>query len=532
MGKDRGDKTLPPAEQTMRVRVRAKNPQIGRKIQPAEGDEETVHADPDEIRARLKSPRAPMEEESTEVALKPPKLPKEEIVVRNTSPDASDRITRKDHRKNPAPKPKGRMEMLGTEGAGHMVKQMHLQRFEDAMPQTKTPFLKPFRSMMTDQEISAVDRALSGELDSRDLRAAATSPKRSLERLIHSGEFQELVLEERAALLRAIANDPRDVETAKAAVRILESGALSLIRPHDRAHLFELFQRLTPRCQYLLADLAQRKVHGATALCDRDFKDDGILLHLNAMAQTKSLSPRIEAAGVEKSDAIAALLASVAHPEQLPLEEGAEAVLSVVEFALAECSPAECARLWRSLTMGDLVAELPGETAIELVPQLKIRPSMDLTRGDTPLRYGIEVLAGLAHPKSGPVRSAFVMPGGHGIDADVIARTLGFLYGVGFTVAAGSSAAARQLDRVGDDRWRVPPAFVSVLYEGGERLFVFDHLERDRIFLRAPHGSSSKPQGARRHDPDRVVEDPEVGLESMPQQEFLIQVGVALVPRV
>src|SRR5207244_780632 len=81
----------------------------------------------------------------------------------------------------------------------------------------------------------------------------------------------------------------------------------------------------------------------------------------------------------------------------------------------------------------------------------------------------LELLAPLAHPRSGPSKDSFVMPGGHGIDADVTARALAFLYGVGFTVAAGASAAMRTIERVGPDMQRVPPVFFSLLYDGGER---------------------------------------------------------------
>lgn len=535
MPKDRDGKPPLRQEPTLQVRVRSKNPQIGRRpSRPVEGEEETLHADLDDLSSlpTVRPGRGMMDDDATEIAHSPPPIPREDLVVRRTPVEPKVRRTPAAiASKTVHPKPRNRMEVRGTEGAGALAAKVRVQRIEEGMPQTQHPLLKPYRVLMNDHELSAIERALAGELDARDLRAAGSSPKRALERLVHGAEFNQLALEDRAILLRAVAADPREIETPRAAARLLERGVASGVRPAERSQILELFRLLTARDQQLLADLAERELHGGTALYDRDFEDQSLIAHLHAIASVRSLAGRVEAAGLHKTDALAALLASLAHPEQLPLEDGADGVLSVLEFGLAEASPAECARLWRALTTGDLLAELPGDGALDLGDHLRTRPAMTLNRSETPLRIGLEILAGLAHPRSGGVRTAFVMPGGHGIDADVIARALGYLYGVGFTVAAGSTAALRQLDRVSDRVQRVPPAFISLLFDGGEKLFVFERIERDRVFFRAPHGASTKPRGAKRHDPDRIVEDPARALESIAHADFVAQVGVALVPR-
>lgn len=537
MAKDRDRPS--PREETIKVRVRAKNAQIGRRPSAKlEGEEETQHVDPDELET-ARPGRAPasamMDDDATEIASSPPRLPREEVIVRRTPIDPREKAKKQASapiaKPKPVARPRGRMDIPGTEGAGALAAQARLQRMADGLPQTNHPLLKVYRSLLTDQEISALERALNGELDTRDIRAAGTSPKRAIERVIHGDDLNALVLEERAIWLRALAADPREVETPKAAARILEKRIVGSLRPQERAHLFELFRLLAPRSQMLLADLIDREVHGSSALLDRDFQDQGLVAHLYYMAAQRSLAPRIETAGLGRNDALGLVLASIAHPEEIALEEGANGVLGLMEFALADVSPAEHARLWRALTSGELIAELPGEGTLDLGEYLRARPALTFGRGETPLRSALEMLAALAHPRSGGTRSAFIMPGGHGIDADVIARALGFLYGVGFTVAAGSTAALRQLDRVRDHAQRVPPAFISLLYDGGERLFLFDHFGEDRVFFRSPRGASSKPKGARRHDPDRLIEDPDRGLESVSSEDFNAQVGVALVPR-
>src|SRR5688500_18190605 len=91
MAKDRDRPS--PREETMKVRVRAKNAQIGRKPSDAfEGEEETLHVDPDDLDtvrpAKGGAPASPMmDDDATEIASSPPRLPKEEVIVRRVPLD-------------------------------------------------------------------------------------------------------------------------------------------------------------------------------------------------------------------------------------------------------------------------------------------------------------------------------------------------------------------------------------------------------------------------------------------------------------
>jgi hypothetical protein len=530
MAKD-GDKRPPRQQETLRVRVRAKNPQIGRRIGDAPGEEQTVHADPEEHPTIRRAPgQAMMDDDATEVASRPPPIPREDQVVRRPPPPEEQPTERPNARRGvPTARPRANMEMLGTAGAGAMATRLRLQqRAEEALVRVKHPALKPYRGLLNEAELSALERTLSGELDAADQRGPQTSPKRSLERLINGERFAQLSVDLQAALLRAAAADPREIETTRAASRIAECGALTSLPAPDRPLLLEVLRSVRPRTANLLADLAERTLRRTTALADRDCGDQSLVSHLAALADARALASPLESAGFRKDETIHALIATLAHPEQLALEEAADGVLAMMEFALADAAPAEAARLWRALVLGDLIANLPSGQALRFGAALKARPA---TKNESPLRQGLELLAGIAHPRGAQSRAAFVMPGGHGIDADVTARALGHLFGVTFSVAAGASAVSRQIDRILGDGERVPPAFLSILYDGGERLFLFHDIKDGRVQFRAPHGASSKPRGARRSNPDRLVDDPDRGLESISTDELMAQVGVALIPR-
>lgn len=427
-------------------------------------------------------------------------------------------------------RPRGPMEQLGTEGAGLLAQKAKVARAEAKMSVAQHAALKPYRGLLDDRALSALDRVLAGELDARDV-AAQASPKRALERVVYSPELERLTLDERVAFLKAIAQQPRELEIMRATARVLERAPWPRLASGERLMIAELLGLLKPTHAQFLADVVERPLHGKSAIEDRDLADTTLLSQLLGLVRERSLAPRIEQAGLDRTQALEYVLRTIAYPFGLPLEESAEGVLAGIELGLADVTPAEYVRLWRALITGDSSASLAGDGSIDLADMLRSRPGTRLHGTETPLRLGLESLVGLAHPRTGPNRSGLMMPGGHGLDADVTARVLGHVYGVGFTVAAGATAATRHLERLRADPHRVPPAFVTLLYDGGERLFVFDRFADERAYVRAPHGDSTKPRGARRPDPLRLVEDPLRGVESVPLAELTPMLGVALVPR-
>jgi hypothetical protein len=426
--------------------------------------------------------------------------------------------------------PRNLLGKWGTDAVGAAAQRAQIERIEGALPHVTISALKLLRGELTQQEIESLEMILRGEHDDRG-GEAALSPKRSLEHLINEPWFHELAPTEQARFLKAIAIDPRDVTTTKAAIAVLKTGVLKRLRRDDREKLLTIFSVLNSETRALLARLAARPLRGRSALEDRDLEEVSLIGHLHELAEGTELAVEMERSGVRRGRVLSLILGSLAHPERLPFEEGHDGVLSVLEFALADSSPAILARIWLQLVSGDMKAELAGGATIDLGVHMRAPGGVTFTNNETPLRVGFEQLAQIARPSRSGDRARFVMPGGHGVDADVISRALLLLYGLGFTVAAGAPNAMRHLARVSDDPQRVPPVLVSLLYERGERLFVFHRLSPESVLLRAPHGRSTKRKGAERTDPTRIVEDPDCGLDLMSRADLERWIGVALIPR-
>lgn len=429
-----------------------------------------------------------------------------------------------------APIPKTRHVGSGTDAASAEVHRQMIVMAEHALPGVESPALKVVRGELSPAQLQLLDRTLKGELDRKGIDPSL-SPKRTLEHLVHDRLYQELPPKEQAALLRAVTPDPRDATTAKSAIALLKTGVLKRLRVIDRERLWSVFQVLSPDLRARFAQVAARQVRGRSALEDRDPSDFGLLEHLAAMIEAEDPPPALERAGLRPRKILALLIGTLAQPERLSFEDGSSGVVGMLEFALADASPAELVRLWRGLTGKELSVELAGKVNLQLGPRLQREPAVELGGRNTPIRVAFESLPEVGRASGRARRPTFIMPGGHGIDADVLSRTLSLIYGVGFTVAAGPSNALRHLERITSERGRVPPVFLSILSDRGERLFIFDRLEEGGALLRAPHGKSSKRAGALRQDPRREVMDPDRGLERITRADLEASLGVALLPR-
>lgn len=439
---------------------------------------------------------------------------------RNRKPVATDKVE--------GVVPRGKVGMGGTKGAGAAVRRQMIENADGALPPVRAPALKFVRAELDKHELASLDRALAGELDAR-ATDGSMSPKRSLERLVNDREWNELIPKLRAKVLRPIAKDPGDLTTVKAAIALVKTAVVRHLPARDAELLLDVFANLGAEARAHLAQMAARRLRKRSVLEDRDVEDGGLVEHLHVMVTGKEFAGRVEAAGARRRKVANLVVGAIASPNRLSFEEGSDGVLSIIEFALAESSPAELLRLWRGLVSESLTAGLPGGGRLDLEPILEANP--EFSGHQTPLRAALAALAELARPSAKQRRPTFTMPGGHGIDADVCSRALEKIYGVGFTVAAGAANAKRHLERVGKDPQRTPPVFVSLLYDRGERLFLFDHLDDEYVYLRAPHGRSTKRRGAFRLDPRREVVDPDHGIDRVARKIFTRRVGVALIPR-
>ena len=430
----------------------------------------------------------------------------------------------------PAAKPRNRLALLGTDAAGEVMKEHALQALGGALPKLDTPALRLVRGELTDASLGVLQAILQGRFDGTGSDPAASS-KRAFERLINDKHYLRLTTKEQAVLLRAIVACPDDVTTIKAAIALLKTGVAGRLSQAERQSLLHLFAGLSAESRVRIAQLGARKLRGLSALEDRDLQDQTLVIHLEHLVHGSGFSPLLEARGVRRKKCINIVLGAIAHPERLSFEEGSDGVLGMLEFGLADSAPAEFARLWRHLAFDDMIAPLAGQAVLDLAGRLKEQTQIEMSGASTPLRVALQMLAELARPAGRSRKPTFIMPGGHGIDADVVSRALELVYGFGFTVAAGSANARRHLSRIPKEPHRLPPVFVTVLYARGERLFLFDHMDEDWVYLRAPRGRSTKQRGALRIDPKREVVDHERGLDRIPREAFDERVGVGLIPR-
>jgi hypothetical protein len=526
---------------------RAQPPQPAQPVQPPKPKQEDAPTD----RLPRKRPVAFMDEEETLVATEPPKRVKDLEPQPYFSESDEQVPTLIPAKSEPAPVvvrrnvpkqvreeeeevfelgvvPRKYLGAPGTHGAGAEVHRQLVDRIEREMPDVSAPALKMLRGELSANLLRALDELLSGRHDQRSTDSAI-SPKRSLEHLMGEKSYQALTPKDQARLLMPIAEDPRDVATIKAGIAILKTRVLERLPEHSRAKMLDLFGMLDPEARAILALLGARQLRQKSVLEDRDFKDVALPERLHQLVHGDAIPELLETHGVRRERIVKLVLSAIASPARLSFEEGSPGVISAIEFALADASPAEYTRLWSEIVSKSCTAELVGNARLELAA--RVDPEVSFTNQVTPLRIALDQLPELAHPRAKKPHPDFVMPGGHGIDADVVSRALTLVYGVGFTVAAGLENAMRHLERVARDPQRSPPVFVSMLYDRGERLFLFDHFEEDTVYLRAPHGRSAKRAGAFRADPKRAVVDPELGLESVALADFEEWAGVALVPR-
>ncbi len=429
-----------------------------------------------------------------------------------------------------AARPQNRLALLGTDAAGDVMKEHLLQAMGGNLPNLKTPALKLVQGELSVSALAILEGILQGRFD-EEKSGPATSAKRALERLVNEKYYGQLSPKEQATLLHCFLDSPSDVTTIKSAIALLKTGVVRRLGQLDRQYLLQLFAGLSTEARVRVAQLGARKLRGRSALEDRDMQDQTLVSHLHHLVHGKGYAELLTTRGASRNKSVNIVLGAVAHPERLSFEEGSPGVLSMLEFGLADSAPAEFARLWRHLAFDDMVAPLAGPAALDLAARLRADPTLSLEGAETPLRHALSILCELSRPTGRARKPTFIMPGGHGIDADVVSKALEFLYGFGFTVVAGAQNTNRHLRRIPSEPHRLPPVFVTVLFARGEKLFVFDHMDDDWVYLRAPRGRSSKQRGALRIDPKREVVDPDTALDRIPKASFDEKVGVGLIPR-
>jgi hypothetical protein len=448
-----------------------------------------------------------------------------ELEIRRPNPPKISTHAQKEAPGSPAAIPTQKMVMPGTKAAAGLAARVRVMNIEEALPTTRVPALKLLRAHLSQEEIEELEKIIYGSYDDRDLDRAATSPKRAIERLIHHTNFQNLNAEFQALIFREIAQAPHDLDTIVTAHTLCDANLLQHMDAQLQRQLFEVYADLNPKTRSELALAAHRQVNGKSVLIDHDFSDTATMTHLFEIAKQKDLPSLLKKASYSKQELFGHAITRLARPAQIYAEVLGPGVLSVLEFALASYSPAEMTRYWAELIGPEMAIALPKNTSLQLHRLTNFSEVMG------PMGAMLEQLLPLAHPRGTPTHEALVMPGSRCLDADVIARSLGYLYGITFRVIAEKTRVLDLVRSKRPEKNRVPPIFFTTIIDQYERLFILDHFADDLAYIRAPHGGSLKTKGSRRLDPERRVEVADLGQDIISAETLASCIGVVIAPR-
>ena len=412
------------------------------------------------------------------------------------------------------PIPRSRWVASGTKAAGAELRRQKILR-DAELPDIRSGALKLYTGAVSADHLHRLDAIISSDGDDDHDLGRLMSSAEPLLALLEDRAFVELPLEDRAELLTTVAENDDDLTTVKVAHTLARSGVLNRLSGLGRKHLHRIFRDLDTGDRVRLARLAARKASSGSVLVEVDARGVFLVDHLRALFDGGEIDPWWSTQGLQPKAVASLVLGTLAHPARISPEEGADGVVAALEFCLADRLPAELARLWRGLLCGDL--RLLGGDRVDsaLLRQHLSRP--------TPIRDLLALLPELLAKRSG-----FVTGSEQRLDPDALSAVLKPLFGAAYVAVAGAATAERRLRAL--DAERPGPAFVSMLSERDERLFVFDRFEAEHVLVRAPQGRSAKRTGNERSAPRRTVVDPEAGLDRIDLKTFQEAVGIALVP--
>ena len=427
--------------------------------------------------------------------------------------------------------------------------------------------------LLIEPQMRSLQLILSGGLDQPGMDGAS-SPKRALEHLVLDRPYADLSPREQALVLGAIATHPRDIATTKAAIAIMKTGILEVLHTEARSRFLELFLALASIPRALLARLGARRIaHDVSAATATDTEQTWIIESLRQLAEIEAPIDSPASPGIVGSDCMIQTLTHITQPETMPLEDGFGGHVLAIEFALALLDPAEYARHavlaahMRRQNRGQ-ESEAPLTSTQGPVPGAGSTPT-----SPPPLRRAFLAIA--AHTDELAATNKRTAARDHAADVAAVLRLATTIYGRPYValngeplsalleqlatstphsaaasapraaapqaaasgtaslssasgLASASSAASNANTGVGsamnsssgaflqaETRARTP-IFVAIEHRRGDRLFLIDHVDATHLYLRAPHGRSSKRQGATREAPRREVVDPASGLERIP----------------
>lgn len=303
------------------------------------------------------------------------------------------------------------------------------------------------------------------------------------------------------------------------------------LSPEQQQQALEVFDTMDAAGQRNMVALAERQVNGKTALLDTDTTGKTLLENLHQIA-TQPMPQSFADAGVTRESLLASITQEASAPGQINQHDRGTCTVTSMQYMLNNQNPAEYMRLMAGLTSES------GE--------------VKLANGDTLRRDQDSIAFDSATARSSSERlfqsamMQYAKGGDEGDYSNVADKDEGL--NAGEQEKALQALFSRDFDNEDGSIWNFTPGEEEVLNllkerspedtyirmkwgegkEGGHAVVV-DRVENGRVYFRNPHGPGGT-QGDRLEDPPRVVEDPNTGLQSMSEEDFLKWVKSAIVP--
>ncbi|MDY7227513.1 hypothetical protein [Hyalangium rubrum] len=293
----------------------------------------------------------------------------------------------------------------------------------------------------------------------------------------------------------------------------------------------EVFDTMDAAGQRNMVDLAERQVNGKTALLDTDTTGKTLLSNLHQIA-TQPMPQSFADAGVTRESLLGSITQEASNPGQINQHDRGTCTVTSMQYMLNSSNPAEYMRLMAGLTSESGEVKLAnGDTLSRDKDSIAMDSATDRSSSERLFQSAM-----MQYAKGGDEDDySNVADKDEGLDAGEQEDALEGLFSKGFDNESGSM-------------WNFTPGEEEVLNllkerspqdtyirmkwgegkEGGHAVVV-DRVENGRVYFRNPHGPGGT-QGDKLEDPPRIVEDPNTGIQSMSEEDFLKWVKSAMVP--
>lgn len=266
---------------------------------------------------------------------------------------------------------------------------------------------------------------------------------------------------------------------------------------------------------------------GHSALLDKDKDGHTLLSNLPAMA-TGPLAPTLEKNGITRDSLLASVMEEAGKPGEINQSNRGTCTVTSMQYMLCKEDPAEYVRLMLGLTSPTGTVELRNGATLkreeDSVPQddawsrsaserMFQAAMMEYANGG--LNYSNVTDKNTGSKKILGIFNKHVSSGGLGTKAQE--RGLQGLFGKDFEPFTGF------IPDISVDvlkKYSGRDLLMDLSWGGGGHAVTLQKIEGDRVYFRNPWGSSSDKVGTTYSKPNRRLEDPANGIESMSLKDF------------